>query len=692
MALAWWLVPCLPFPGLPHIYFLFTAQIRIFHVCRNEIFRNRYLSFYWKKWFYIWIMALAWWLVPCLPFPGLPHIYFLFTAQLTIFHVCRNENFRNRYLSFYWKKWFYIWYMALAWWLIPCLPFPGLPHIYFLFTARLRIFHVCRSEIFRNRYLSFYWKKWFYIWIMALAWWLVPCFPFPGLPHIYFLFTARLRIFHVCRNENFCNRYLSFYWKKWFYIWIMALAWWLVPCFPFPGLPHIHFLFTARLTIFHVWRNENFRYRYLSFYWKKWFYIWYMALAWWLVPCLPFPGLPHIYFLFTARLRIFHVCRNEIFRNRYLSFYWKKWFYIWYMALAWWLVPCLPFPGLPHIYFLFTARLRIFHVCRSEIFRNRYLSFYWKKWFYIWIMALAWWLVPCFPFPGLPHIYFLFTARLRIFHVCRNENFCNRYLSFYWKKWFYIWIMALAWWLVPCFPFPGLPHIYFLFTARLTIFHVWRNENFRNRYLSFYWKKWFYIWYMALAWWLVPCLPFPGLPHIYFLFTARLRIFHVCRNEIFRNRYLSFYWKKWFYIWIMALAWWLVPCFPFPGLPHIYFLFTAPLRIFHVCRNENFCNRYLSFYWKKWFYIWYMALAWWLVPCLPFPGLPHIYFLFTAQIRIFHVCRNEIFRNRYLSFYWKKWFYIWIMALAWWLVPCLPQVSAHLLPVYRATYNFSCLP
>ena len=82
-----------------------------------------------------------------------------------------------------------------------------------------------------------------------------------------------------------------------------------------------------------------------------------MALAWWLVPSLPFPGLPLIYFLFTVRLRIFHVCRNENFRNSYLSFYWKKWFYIWYMALAWWLVLCLPFPGLPHIYFLFTVRL-----------------------------------------------------------------------------------------------------------------------------------------------------------------------------------------------------------------------------------------------------------------------------------------------------------------------------------------------
>jgi hypothetical protein len=111
-------------------------------------FRNRYLSFYWKKWFYIWYMALAWWLVPCLPFPGLPQINFLFTVRLRIFHVCRNENFRNSYLSFYWKKWFYIWYMALAWWLVPCLPFPGLPHIYFLFTVRLRIFHFAVMKTF----------------------------------------------------------------------------------------------------------------------------------------------------------------------------------------------------------------------------------------------------------------------------------------------------------------------------------------------------------------------------------------------------------------------------------------------------------------------------------------------------------------------------------------------------------------
>jgi hypothetical protein len=51
------------------------------------------------------------------------------------------------------------------------------------------------------------------------------------------------------------------------------------------------------------------------------------------------------------------------------------------------------------------------------------------------------------------------------------------------------------------------------------------RSHFRNIYLSFYWKKWFYIWYMALACWLVPCLPFPGLLHIYFLFIVWLKNF-----------------------------------------------------------------------------------------------------------------------------------------------------------------------
>jgi hypothetical protein len=166
-----------------------------------------------------------------------PKHKFLFKLSLMLYYIAITlsvrpsvrlsirSHFRNRYLGFYWKKWFYIWYMALAWWLVPCLPFPGLPHIYFLFTVRLRIFHVCRNENFRNNYLSFYWKKWFYIWYMALAWWLVPCLPFPGLPHIYFLFTLRLTnervgVFlarcSVQHNILFCfRRHDSFYGNTW---------------------------------------------------------------------------------------------------------------------------------------------------------------------------------------------------------------------------------------------------------------------------------------------------------------------------------------------------------------------------------------------------------------------------------------------------------------------------------------------
>jgi hypothetical protein len=122
-------------------------------------------------------------------------------------------------------------------------------------------------------------------------------------------------------------------------------------------------------------------------------------------------------------------------------------------------------------------------------------------------------------------------------------------------------------------------------------------------------------------------------PYIKYKIISSSRSWDICSENFHYSKSLQIsYWKKWFYIWYMALVWWLVPCLPFPGLPHIYFLFTVWLRIFHVCRNINFCNRYLSFYWKKWFYIGYMALAWWLVLCLPFPGLPHIYFLFLHQV------------------------------------------------------------
>jgi hypothetical protein len=160
------------------------------------------------------------------------------------------SHFRNRYLSFYWKKWFYIWYMALAWWLVPnkliwvvgwykfqathmpithtisriYFVIPLLSHVEYVFkqdVARyvvLRIhplvhlcqicIYICISTLITRKCLMT--QHGFYIWYMALAWWLVPCLPFPGLPHIYFLFTVRLRIFHVCRNKNFRNSYLSF--------------------------------------------------------------------------------------------------------------------------------------------------------------------------------------------------------------------------------------------------------------------------------------------------------------------------------------------------------------------------------------------------------------------------------------------------------------------------------------------------
>jgi hypothetical protein len=56
------------------------------------------------------------------------------------------------------------------------------------------------------------------------------------------------------------------------------------------------------------------------------------------------------------------------------------------------------------------------------------------------------------------------------------------------------------------------------------------------------------------------------------------------------------------------------------GIPANYFLYIIPpliergLYCNHLVRLSvcsHFRNRYLSFYWKKWFYIWYMTLAWW---------------------------------------------------------------------------------
>jgi hypothetical protein len=71
------------------------------------------------------------------------------------------------------------------------------------------------------------------------------------------------------------------------------------------------------------------------------------------------------------------------------------------------------------------------------------------------------------------------------------------------------------------------------------------RSHFRNRYLSFYWKKWFYIWYMTLAWWLVPCLPFPGIPHIYFLFTWSVLLVEETRVPGENHWPAASHWQTW---------------------------------------------------------------------------------------------------------------------------------------------------
>jgi hypothetical protein len=47
--------------------------------------------------------------------------------------------------------------------------------------------------------------------------------------------------------------------------------------------------------------------------------------------------------------------------------------------------------------------------------------------------------------------------------------------------------------------------------------HVFLGKTMNEAEMSSQWSN-----KLALAWWLVPCLPFPGLPHIYFLFAVRL--------------------------------------------------------------------------------------------------------------------------------------------------------------------------
>jgi hypothetical protein len=69
------------------------------------------------------------------------------------------SHFRNRYLCFYWEKWFYIGYVALARWLVPCLPFPGLPHDleFFMFAVMKTFITDISASIGRNDFIFDMW-------------------------------------------------------------------------------------------------------------------------------------------------------------------------------------------------------------------------------------------------------------------------------------------------------------------------------------------------------------------------------------------------------------------------------------------------------------------------------------------------------------------------------------------------------
>jgi hypothetical protein len=73
-----------------------------------------------------------------------------------------------------------------------------------------------------------------------------------------------------------------------------------------------------------------------------------------------------------------------------------------------------------------------------------------------------------------PYIKYKIISSSRNWNIC-YENFIMANMKNYksrGKQAVDVYV-ALTWWFVPCLPFPGLLHIYCLFTARLIIFHVW---------------------------------------------------------------------------------------------------------------------------------------------------------------------------------------------------------------------------
>jgi hypothetical protein len=150
--------------------------------------------------------------------------------------------------------------------------------------------------------------------------------------------------------------------------------------------------------------------------------IWYMALAWWLVPCLPFPGLLHIYFLFTVRLTnermgvflarrslqhlvffflylrspkgeggiLLYLCPSvqDIFRRIFLSNCWWQKSDIWSQASYRYTILWVAFLDPSDSYFLFADLVGLYtHWTYMDIFRHIFLSNYWWQKSDIWSQA-----------------------------------------------------------------------------------------------------------------------------------------------------------------------------------------------------------------------------------------------------------------------------------------------------------------
>ena len=129
-------------------------------------------------------------------------------------------------------------------------------------------------------------------------------------------------------------------------------------------------------------------------------------------------------------------------------------------------------------------------------------------------------------------------------------------------------------------------------------------------------------------------------------------------------------------------------------LLYIYNYYTSTHRVGAILQSpcpsvrSHFRNRYLSFYWKKWFDIWLWHGD--LYRVSPFQVYCTSTSCLQCDLEFFMFAVMKTFVS-YLSFYWKKWFYIWYYGFG--MVTCtmspLSRFTAHLLSVYRATYKWT---